>query len=72
MDAPQLLGTHTFRAVDPLLVALDKAAALEHVDSRLIDATRQLAEEIIAGQTIEIETASEIPSLFDEIAAFKA
>lgn len=42
VDAPQLLGRHTFRAVDPLLVALDQAASLPHVDPLLIDQVRAM------------------------------
>lgn len=42
IDTPQLLGGHGFRAVDPLLAALDRAQALPHVEAHLIDATRQL------------------------------
>lgn len=42
IDTPQLLGGHGFRAVDPLLAALDRAQALPHVEPHLIDATRQL------------------------------
>ena len=42
IDTPQLLGGHGFRAVDPLLQALDQAATLPHVNPSLIDATRRL------------------------------
>jgi aminoglycoside phosphotransferase (APT) family kinase protein len=42
VEAPQLLGTHTFRAVDPLLAALDKAVGLDNVDAKLIDSVRQV------------------------------
>jgi len=42
IDTPQLLGGHGFRAVDPLLAALDQAESLDHVDRHLIDETRQL------------------------------
>jgi hygromycin-B 7''-O-kinase len=42
IDAPQLLNGHTFRAVDPLLAALDKAERLEHVEPDFIEQTRLL------------------------------
>ncbi len=42
IDTPQLLGGHGFRAVDPLLEALDQAERLDHVDAHLIGETRQL------------------------------
>ena len=42
IDAPQLLGVHTFRAVDPLLVALDEARQLPHVDAHLVDEVRSI------------------------------
>jgi len=42
VDAPQLLDPHTFRAVDPLLVALDQAASLPYVDPGLLDRVRSL------------------------------
>jgi Ser/Thr protein kinase RdoA (MazF antagonist) len=42
IDTPQLLSPTTFRAVDPLLDALDRAGALPHVDARLIRETREL------------------------------
>src|SRR6478609_9048032 len=41
-DASQLLGPHTFRAVDPLLAALDRAASLPQVDGGLIDRVRAM------------------------------
>ena len=41
-DAPQLLDPHTFRAVDPLLAALDRAATLPHVDPALVDRVRSI------------------------------
>lgn len=42
IDVPQLLGGHGFRAVDPLLTALDEAEGLQYVDHVLIDEARQL------------------------------
>jgi aminoglycoside phosphotransferase (APT) family kinase protein len=45
VDSPQLLDPHTFRAVDPLLAALDRAEALEHVDRRLIGQIRAMVLE---------------------------
>jgi hygromycin-B 7''-O-kinase len=42
IDTPQLLGGNGFRAVDPLLSALDQAEQLAHVDRTLIDDVRQL------------------------------
>jgi hygromycin-B 7''-O-kinase len=42
IDTPQLLGGHSFRAVDPLLEALDKAATLPHVNPSLIDGARRI------------------------------
>jgi len=42
IDTPQLLGGHGFRAVDPLLQALDQVATLPNVSASLIDATRRL------------------------------
>jgi hygromycin-B 7''-O-kinase len=42
VDAPQLLDPHTFRAVDPLLVALDAASTLPHVDPQLIEQVRSI------------------------------
>lgn len=42
IDTPQLLGGHGFRAVDPLLQALDQAETLPHVNRSLIEATRRL------------------------------
>jgi hypothetical protein len=42
IDTPQLLGGHGFRAVDPLLDALDRAAALPNVNPSLIDGARRI------------------------------
>jgi hygromycin-B 7''-O-kinase len=42
IDTPQLLGGPGFRAVDPLLAALDRAEQLPHVDRLLIGDARQL------------------------------
>jgi aminoglycoside phosphotransferase (APT) family kinase protein len=42
IDAPQLLRSDTFRAVDPLLTALDRLEGLDHVDPRLVDQVRHL------------------------------
>ena len=42
IDTPQLLDPHTFRAIDPLLVGLAKAATLEHVPRHLIDQARSI------------------------------
>jgi aminoglycoside phosphotransferase (APT) family kinase protein len=41
IDTPQLLGGHGFRAVDPLLAALDQADSLQYVNRGLIDEARQ-------------------------------
>jgi hygromycin-B 7''-O-kinase len=45
IDSHQLLDGHTFRAVDPLLAALDRAVALEHVDRHLIERIRAMVLE---------------------------
>ncbi len=42
IDTPQLIGGTSFNAADPLLSALDKAAALQHVESWFIDRLRQI------------------------------
>ncbi len=42
IDSPQLLRAHTFRAVDPLLGALDQASGLAHVDPAFIADVREL------------------------------
>jgi hypothetical protein len=42
IDTPQLLGGRGFRAVDPLLLALDRAAALPHVNQSLIEGARRI------------------------------
>jgi hygromycin-B 7''-O-kinase len=42
IDAPQLLGGHGFRAVDPLLAALEQARTLPYVDVALIEAVCQI------------------------------
>jgi hygromycin-B 7''-O-kinase len=42
IDTPQLLGSHTGPAVEPLLTALDAAATLPHVDPRLVADTRAI------------------------------
>ena len=45
IDSPQLLRTHTFRAVDPLLAALDQASSLAFVDPGFVDQVRTLVLE---------------------------
>lgn len=40
--SPQLLSGHAFRAVDPLLDALDRAATLPHVDRELVGEARAM------------------------------
>ncbi|HEY5156092.1 MAG TPA: aminoglycoside phosphotransferase family protein [Acidimicrobiales bacterium] len=42
VDAPQLLGSHSFRAVDPLLEALERARKMDHVETRLLDGARDM------------------------------
>jgi aminoglycoside phosphotransferase (APT) family kinase protein len=42
IDTPQLVGGTGFNAVDPLLSALDRAAALPHVDGFVIEQLRQV------------------------------
>jgi hypothetical protein len=42
IDTPQLVGGNGFNAVDPLLSALDRAAALPHVEGPLVDQLRQI------------------------------
>lgn len=42
VGSPQLLRPHTFRAVDPLLAALDEATMLPHVEATLIDRVRRI------------------------------
>jgi hygromycin-B 7''-O-kinase len=42
IDAPQLLRPHTFRAVDPLLLALDQAATMAYIDPGFIAEVREL------------------------------
>jgi aminoglycoside phosphotransferase len=42
IDTPQLLGGHGFRAVDPLLEAIEKARGMPYVDGMLIEDVRQL------------------------------
>ena len=49
-DAAQLLDPRTFRAVDPLLAGLDKAAALPRIDVGLLDRVR----------TVVLETCSTV------------
>ena len=49
IDAPQLLNGHSFRAVDPLLAALDRAACLEYVEPEFIEQTRSLVLETVLG-----------------------
>jgi aminoglycoside phosphotransferase (APT) family kinase protein len=51
IDTPQLLGGHSFRTVDPLLVALDQAEQLPHVDRLVIAEARQLV--LDTGSAIE-------------------
>lgn len=48
IDTPQLLGGHGFRAVDPLMTALDQAEALPNVDRLLISETRSLVMDTCA------------------------
>ena len=45
IESPQLLRPHTFRAVDPLLAALDQAAGLAYVDAGFVDQVRTLVLE---------------------------
>jgi len=42
LESTQLLRSHTFRAVDPLLGALTQMATLPFVDAGLVDETREL------------------------------
>ena len=42
IDAPQLLRSHTFRAVDPLLGALDQLATLPFVEPVFVEEVREL------------------------------
>ena len=42
VDAPQLLAPHTFRAVDPLLIALHRAGELDNVDPGMVGEIRDL------------------------------
>ncbi len=42
IDTPQLLGGRGFRAIDPLLAAIDQAGSLPYVNPSLIGATRRL------------------------------
>ncbi len=42
IEAPQLLRSDTFRAVDPLLEALGRVAALPHIDAGFVDQLRDL------------------------------
>jgi hygromycin-B 7''-O-kinase len=45
VESPQLLRPHTFRAVDPLLAALDQASGLAYVDAGFVDQVRTLVLE---------------------------
>jgi aminoglycoside phosphotransferase (APT) family kinase protein len=45
IESPQLLRAHTFRAVDPLLMALDRASALPFVEPSFVEDVRALVLE---------------------------
>jgi hygromycin-B 7''-O-kinase len=51
IDTPQLLSRHARRAVDPLLVAIDRAETLPHVDRRIVEELRRIVLE--TGDSIE-------------------
>ncbi|MBK5222993.1 MAG: aminoglycoside phosphotransferase family protein [Acidimicrobiia bacterium] len=55
--APQLLSSITYSPVMPLLVAIDRAKALPHVDRNLLDRAEQLVTET-AGCLIPFQTST--------------
>lgn len=57
IDTPQLLGGHGFRAVDPLLEAIEKARGMPYVDGMLIEEARQVVLDTCAAiEPFEVPT----------------